>query len=150
MNFYNEILPFVEYLYSIRKLENYLSVDLKLPIKWEVPRNIVEDSSIVAFEVGETSFKGISFVSVINQTAIDDVLSKITKIIKFNKEKEIKEKLFKQVIENLKSTFEKNDLNKLSKLYFDFEEDINLYGDHEPERQNTENSELVESGKIEG
>jgi hypothetical protein len=150
MNFYNEILPFVEYLHSIRKLKNYLSIDLKLPIKWDVPRNIVEENSILAFEVGETSFKGISFVSEISQPSIDDILLKITKIIKFNKEKEIKEKLFKQVVENLKNTFEKNDLNKLSKLYFDFEEDINLYGDNEPEQQKPENSELVESGKIEG
>ena len=37
----------------------------------------------------------------------------------------MKEKLFKEAVEQLKSTFEKNDLDKLKNLYFDFnEEDI--------------------------
>ena len=40
-------------------------------------------------------------------------------------EKELKEKLFKEAVEQLKSTFEKNDLDKLKNLYFDFnEEDV--------------------------
>jgi hypothetical protein len=39
-----------------------------------------------------------------------------------NKEKELKEKLFKQTVEQLKSTFEKTDLDKLKNLYFDFDE----------------------------
>jgi hypothetical protein len=48
-------------------------------------------------------------------------LTKIAKIIKLNKEKELKEKLFKQTIEQLKQTFEKTDLDKLQNLYFDFD-----------------------------
>jgi hypothetical protein len=49
-------------------------------------------------------------------------LTKVAKIIKLNKEKELKEKLFKQTVEQLKSTFEKTDLDKLKNLYFDFDE----------------------------
>jgi hypothetical protein len=35
----------------------------------------------------------------------------------------LKEKLFKEAVEQLKSTFEKNDLDKLKNLYFDFNEE---------------------------
>lgn len=150
MNFYNEIVPFIDYLHSIRKLKNYLSIDLKLPVKWELPKTISDESSIVGFEVGEPNFKGISFVGEINQSSIDNLFNKISKIIKFNKEKEIKEKLFKQVVENLKNTFEKTDLNKLSKLYFDFEEDINLYENNDIDGEGSKDTELVEQGKVEG
>lgn len=70
-------------------------------------------------------------------------MAKVLKIIKLNKEREIKEKLFKQTIEKLKETFEKTDLNKLEKLYFDFEiEETNLTLENEPERG--EDTELAE------
>jgi hypothetical protein len=49
-------------------------------------------------------------------------MTRILKIIKLNKEKEIKEKLFKQTVEQLKTTFEKTDLDKLQSLYFDFDD----------------------------
>jgi len=47
----------------------------------------------------------------------------VGKIIKLNKERELKEQLFKQTVDQLKKTFEKNDLDKLQNLYFDFESD---------------------------
>jgi hypothetical protein len=50
-------------------------------------------------------------------------LVKIGKLIKLNKERELKERLFKQTVEELKQTFEKTDLDKLKNLYFDFDED---------------------------
>ena len=40
-----------------------------------------------------------------------------------NKEKELKERLFKETVEQLKSTFEKTDLDKLKNLNFYFEEE---------------------------
>ena len=35
----------------------------------------------------------------------------------------MKERLFKQTVEQLKQTFEKTDLDKLQNLYFDFDEE---------------------------
>jgi hypothetical protein len=65
-------------------------------------------------------------------------LNKVAKIIKLNKEKELKEKLFKQTIEQLKQTFEKNDLDKLQNLYFDFElPDNDLIDEEEDEEPTT-------------
>ena len=65
----------------------------------------------------------MTFVSQINENEISLMLTKIAKIIKLNKERELKEQLFRQTIDQLKQTFEKNDLDKLQNLYFDFETD---------------------------
>lgn len=143
MSFYKEISSFVEYVHSIRRLKTYLSFDLQFPTKWTIPKSMVDESQIVPFEAEDSNFKGISFVSELNEASINNTLAKVLKIIKLNKEREIKEKLFKQTIEKLKETFEKTDLNKLEKLYFDFEiEETNLTLENEPERG--EDTELAE------
>ena len=128
MSFYKELLPFVEYLHSIRKLKTYLSFDMVFPTKWSLPKSIVEEGQIVGFEAENQNLKGISFVSPINDSEVSKTMMKISKVIKLNKEKELKERLFKETVERLKSTFEKTDLDKLQNLYFDFED-----GDDTPE-----------------
>ena len=104
------------------------------PSKWSLPKSLVEDGQIVGFEVEDQNMKGISFVSPISEKEISTTLTKIVKIIKLNKEKELKERLFKQTVEQLKQTFEKTDLDKLQNLYFDFdEEDTSLEIEDEEE-----------------
>ena len=138
MSFYKELEPFIEYIHSIRKLKNYLSIDLKLPTKWSLPKSIIEEGQVVGFESDDSNFKGVSFVTEINEAAMGTTLNKVAKIIKLNKEKELKEKLFKQTIEQLKQTFEKNDLDKLQNLYFDFElPDNDLIDEEEDEEPTT-------------
>lgn len=122
MSFYKELLPFVEYLHSIRKLKTYLSFDMVFPTKWAIPKSIVEEGQIVGFEAENQNFKGISFVSPIDDSEVSKTMMRISKVIKLNKEKEIKERLFKETVEKLKSTFEKTDLDKLQNLYFDFDD----------------------------
>jgi hypothetical protein len=125
MSFYKELVPFIDYIHSIRRLETYLSFDMKFPTKWSLPKSIVEEGQVVGFETDNQNLKGISFVSSINEKEISTILVKIGKVIKLNKEKELKERLFKQTVEQLKQTFEKTDLDKLQNLYFDFEnEDV--------------------------
>ena len=145
MSFYKELAPFVEYTQSIRKLKTYLSFDMVFPSKWSLPKSLVEEGQVVGFETEDQNMKGISFVSPLDESQISTTLTKIAKIIKLNKERELKEKLFKQTIEQLKQTFEKNDLDKLQNLYFDFdlgEEDTNLEIDEPAEEP--ESTELVE------
>ena len=139
MSFYKEIEKIVEYTNSIRKLENYLSFDMKFPTKWSIPKSIVDEGQVVGFEVEDSNYKGISFVCPINERDVSSTLVKVGKLIKLNKEKELKEKLFKQTVEQLKQTFEKTELDKLKNLYFDFdEEDTNLDVDIETEIQTDE------------
>ena len=59
----------------------------------------------------------------VNEKQMSKTLVLVGKIIKLNKERELKEQLFKQTVDQLKKTFEKNDLDKLQNLYFDFESD---------------------------
>ena len=146
MSFYKEIQPFIEYIHSVRKLKDYLSFDIKFPAKWSMPKSIIEEGEVIGFELEDTNYKGVSFVSQINEGEISKVMTKIAKIIKLNKERELKEKLFKQTIEQLKQTFEKNDLDKLQNLYFDFDngdEDPNLDID-EQDGQESATIELAE------
>lgn len=92
------------------------------PSKWSIPKSIIEEGQIVAFEAETQAFKGISFVTSINEIDMSKTLTRIAKIIKLNKEKELKEKLFKDTVDQLKTTFEKTDLDKLKNLYFDFDD----------------------------
>ena len=151
MSFYKEIAPFVEYIHSIRKLESYLSFDMKFPTKWTIPKNIVDEGQVVGFDVEDPNMKGITFISPIGEKEVSSIIVKIGKIIKLNKERELKERLFKQTVEQLKQTFEKTDLDKLQNLYFDFEvgdeldTDLDTEIDLEDERNEQEPtiSELV-------
>jgi len=125
MSFYKELVPYIDYIHSIRRLESYLSFDMKFPAKWSLPKSIVEEGQVVGFETDNQNLKGISFVSPINEKDVSVILVKIGKVIKLNKEKELTERLFKQTVEQLKQTFEKTDIDKLQGLYFDFEtEDV--------------------------
>ena len=147
MSFYKEIEPFVEYIHSIRKLETYLSFDMKCQKKWSIPKNIIDEGKVIGFEVEDQNMKGVTFVCEINEKEVSLIMVKIGKIINLNKERELKEKLFKQTVEQLKQTFEKTDLDKLQNLYFDFdmeeisselESEINLDDEYGEESKVTE------------
>jgi len=141
MSFYKELVPFVQYIHSIRKLETYLSFDMAFPTKWSLPKSIIDEGQAISFNLEDQNLKGVSFVSQINENDVSVILTKIGKIIKLNKERELKEQLFKQTIDQLKQTFEKNDLDKLQNLYFDFETDApNL----ELDEQNGQESATIE------
>lgn len=150
MSFYKEIVPFIEYVHSIRKLESYLSFDMKFPSKWSIPKSIVEEGQVVGFEVEDQNSKGITFVCPIAERDMSLTLVKIGKVIKLNKERELKERLFKQTVEQLKQTFEKTDLDKLQNLYFDFDEgdlDTNLNTEIETELEDEQDGQ--ESADVE-
>jgi hypothetical protein len=93
------------------------------PTKWALPKSLVDEGQIVGFEAENQNLKGISFVSATDESEVSKTLIKIAKIIKLNKEKELKERLFKETVEQLKNTFEKTDLDKLKNLNFYFEEE---------------------------
>ena len=125
------------------------------PSKWALPKSLVDEGQIVGFEAENQNLKGISFVSPIDESEVSKTLIKIAKIIKLNKEKELKERLFKETVEQLKNTFEKTDLDKLKNLNFYFEEeddtpelnveldDTENDLDYEQDEQESVNTELV-------
>jgi hypothetical protein len=143
MSFYKEIAPFVEYIHSIRKLESYLSFDMKFQTKWSIPKSIVDEGQVVGFEVDDPNMKGVTFICPIGEKEVSSIIVKIGKIIKLNQERELKEKLFKQTVEQLKHTFEKTDLDKLQNLYFDFdvEDELDTELDTEIEIENEQDGQ---------
>ena len=114
---------------------------MSFPVKWSLPKSIIDEGQVIGFNLDDQNLKGLTFVAQINEHDISSILTKIAKIIKLNKERELKEQLFKQTIDRLKQTFEKTDLDRLQHLYFDFESDEpNL----ELDEQNGQESTTIE------
>jgi len=143
MSFYKNIEPFVGYLHSLRVLKSHISFDLKFPIKWSIPKSLLEDVQTVPHESEDADIKLMSFVSEINDVEINKTITKIVKIIKLNKEREQKEILFKKTIDELKKTFEQNDLEKLQNLYFEFADEEDTSNLDTYDTGQSENTELV-------
>jgi len=123
MSLFKEIEPYVDYVHSIRKLKNYFSFDIIFPIKWVIPKSLVDDQ-MLPFDQKDEHRRGISFVSEFNEESITKTLDKINRIININIEREQKDRLFKQYIEKLKNTFETTNLDKLQSLYFEFQDEL--------------------------
>jgi hypothetical protein len=123
---------------------------MAFPTKWSLPKSIIDEGQVIAFNLEDQNLKGVSFVSQINENDVSVILTKIGKIIKLNKERELKEQLFKQTIDQLKQTFEKNDLDKLQNLYFDFETDTPNLELNEQNGQESAIIELVDEREEEG
>ena len=145
MSFYQIISPFLEYLHSVRKLENYLSFDIVFPTKWTLPKSLIDEKQVVGFQVEDEMKKGISFVTIVDSKSIENTIRTIAKIIKLNKEKELKEKLFRETVDKLKSTFEQNNLDKLQNLFFDFSTEVEDTSNLDSyDARQSENIELAE------
>ena len=130
MSLYKEIENIVEYCSSIRKLKTYLSFDMIFPGTWTVLKSHVDETKTV-FNKSDEKGKNISFVSEINEDAISETISKIETVINYNKEKEEKERLFKEKVNELKNLFEKGGLEDLKNLKFDVDDIPKLESEQE-------------------
>ena len=130
MSLYKEIEHIVNYCSSIRKLKTYLSFDMIFPATWNVLKSQVDETKTV-FNKSDDKGKNISFVSEINEEAISDTISKIETVINYNKEKEEKERLFKEKVNELKNLFEKGGLEDLKNLKFDVDDIPKLESEQE-------------------
>jgi hypothetical protein len=123
---YNELKDIFHYLVSVRKLKNYLSVDIEFPISWKIPKRFVEEDKIMENEKVTDNKRFFSFVTEFNEKMLDSTISNVKNIISYNKEIELKEKLLKQKIDELKKIFESKNLENLQNLKFELlEEKIN-------------------------
>ena len=130
MSLYKEIENIVDYCSSIRKLKTYLSFDMVFPTTWTVLKSQVDETKTV-FNKSDDKGKNISFVSEINEQSISETISNIETVINYNKEKEEKERLFKEKVNELKTLFEKGGLEDLKNLKFDVDDIPKL----EPEQE---------------
>ena len=89
---YNELKDIFQYLVSVRKLKNYLSVDIEFPTNWKIPKRFVEEDKIMENERVNDNKRFFSFVSEFDELTLDRTINNIKKIVSYNKEIELKEK----------------------------------------------------------
>ena len=62
MTFYQELAVIHPYLQSVRKLKNYLSIDVNFPTTWKLPKKYVPENSVVENEATVKDHRCFSFV----------------------------------------------------------------------------------------
>lgn len=128
MSFYKEIEDLVDYIHSIRKLKTYFSFDIDFPPNWVILKTYIdEEKTVINKNSGES--KSVSFVSDITDQSVTNTINTIRKIVEYNKEKEEKQRLFNEKVNELKGLFEKQDLRELKNLKIDIEDVPTLKGE---------------------
>jgi hypothetical protein len=119
MTLYQEVTILFPYLHSIRKLKTHLSIDVTFPNSWKLPKKYIPENSIVENESQLPDHRFFSFVSEFEEQSVDNILSNIQNVIRYNKEREEKEKLFDDKVSELRKMFDKQNLDNLKNLKFD-------------------------------
>lgn len=138
MSLYKEFSILFPYLQSVRKIKTYLTFDVSFPNTWKLPKKFVNEEKVMEQTTTIPNERLFSFVSEITEEDVEKVSGNIQNIIKYNLEREEKEKLFDSKVNELKMIFEKQNLSNLKSLHFDIkqvkielvdnEEEINTTG----------------------
>ena len=119
MSLYKEFSALLPYLQSVRKLESYLSFDVSFPTTWKLPKKFVDEDKVMEQTSKTSGERFFSFVSEINEESVERLSQNLKNIIKYNHDREEKERLFQNKVEELKTIFEKENLNNLKNLNFE-------------------------------
>jgi len=119
MSLYKEFSTLLPYIQSVRKLKNYLSFDVSFPKTWKLPKKYVEEDKILEQESTTIDNRFFSFVSEITEDGVENTSKNIQSIIRYNLEREEKERLFQNKVDELKHIFEKQNLKNLKSLQFE-------------------------------
>jgi hypothetical protein len=119
MSLYKEFSALLPYLQSVRKLESYLSFDVSFPTTWKLPKKFVDEDNVMEHTRKTSGERFFSFVSEINEESVERMSQNLKNIIKYNHDREEKERLFQNKVEELKTIFEKENLNNLKNLNFE-------------------------------
>jgi len=113
---YESIKTLRPYFYSLREIEDTVSLDMKFPIKWKTE---YQDESVkVIIQDKNEKVNLVSFITPATKDGYETVVSIVQAIIKFNLEEEEKEKLFQQKINELKELFASESLDRLKEITF--------------------------------
>lgn len=133
MSLYKEFSTLFPYLQSVRKIQEYLSFDVSFPNSWKLPKKFVDETKVMEQESKSPNQRMFSFVSEIDEISVGKTSDNIQNIIKYNIEREEKEKLFEQKVAELKIIFERQSLNELKNLSFEFKKTKVKLEDNEDE-----------------
>jgi hypothetical protein len=144
MNLYQELNDIFPNLLSIRKLESYVSIDVEFPTNWKLPKKYVDEKMVVEQKTDKPNMRCFSFATEFAEDKLVVLFNNLKNIIKYNKEREEKEQLFKIKIEELKTLFDKSKLDELKNLEFSLMNKIEL------EDEEGEDVRLVSESDSEG
>ena len=119
MSLYKEFSALLPYLQSVRKLETYLSFDVSFPTTWKLPKRFVDEDKVMEQTSKINGERFFSFVSEISEDSVGVISDNLKNIIQYNLELEEKDKLFQNKVNELKTIFEKQNLNNLKDLSFE-------------------------------
>jgi len=145
MNLYEQLNEIFPHLISIRKLETYVSIDVELPTTWKLPKKYVDEKMVVEQKSAKTEFRCFSFATSFDEETLDKLLNNLKNIIKYNKEREEKERLFEEKVKELKSFFDKSNLTDLKSLEFQVNNVLNL----ELEEEEKEDEDRISRESVE-
>jgi hypothetical protein len=129
------------YFFSLREIENNVSLDIRLPLSWRY-EDVVKPYRLIKTKIQDKNDKYslLSLVSSATQEGYDVVTTCAIEIITLNKEEEEKQRLFQQKVKELQELFKKESLDKLKEL--------SLFDEHGQET--TTSNELVTEGNGKG
>src|SRR6056300_1356175 len=123
MTYYNFIKSTNNYLKSVRIIKDYISFDMSFPNTWSMLKEHTKDIEVIKNTSQEDNSKVVvSFVTPYDENGINKIEDSVNSIIKYNIEKEEKERLFKSKVQELRSIFENKKLDSLKNLKFDINE----------------------------
>ena len=146
MSLYIEFSALLPYLQSIRKLETYLSFDVSFPTTWKLPKKFVDEDKVMEQTSKIANQRFFSFVTEINEESVEKMSQNLKNIVKYNHDREEKDRLFQNKVDELKNIFEKQDLNNLKSLSFDFKPNKIQLEDVE-EEVSTAGTDVIGKGK---
>ncbi len=133
MSLYKEFSTLLPYIQSVRKLKNYLSFDVSFPKTWRLPKKFVQEDKVMEQPSTTPDERLFSFVSEISEESIENTSTNLQNIIKYNLEREEKERLFESKVTELKEIFDKQNLKNLKNLKFDIKNNRIEFDDNEEE-----------------
>ena len=92
---------------------------MHFPASWKILKKFVIEDRFVNLGTIDDNIIGMSFVSELDESSLTLTQNNIIGIINFNLEREQKENLLEQKINELKGIFEKQSLDNLKSLKFD-------------------------------
>jgi len=127
---FSTLLPYIQ---SVRKIKTYLSFDVSFPKTWRLPKKFVQEDKVMEQPSTTTDERLFSFVSEISEESIENTSTNLQNIIKYNLEREEKERLFESKVTELKEIFDKQNLKNLKNLKFDIKNNRIEFDDNEEE-----------------
>lgn len=137
MSFFKEFNSLLPYLQSVRTIKEYLSFDILFPNTWRLPKKYVDENRVVEIESKTENHRFFSFVCEIKEEEFERISNNIKSIIQHNLDREAKEKLFEDKVNELKVIFEKQNLKNLKNLKFDLKNNKIELDDGEEELNTT-------------